>query len=624
MAVRSKKDTLIEEAQKFALRGQLDKAAKAYEQVLALDPDAINQRQKLAELLIKCGQNDAARKELETIGRHFSKNGFYLKAIAVYKQLQKLFPADISLSLMLAELNEKHGLVANALSEYKLVYGFHEKAGNISEALAILDRMQNVDPQNIPIKIKLAEGFAQHGKKNESYAMFAKTASLLLERGDVGTLSRICARVQQFFPDKPDFMLEVFAEQLAQGNAAVIIDGLQGLLRSNPDNKRAWDMIVQAYQLLQQPQRVKVAYQHYLKFFPEEPAALLGLISSVTAEQNLAGAVELLDQYEEALISAGFLQQLENIYRSLDKINPISVRVLEGLIRVATAAGNEDELQSLGSKLRSLRSVSGGVPDAPAEPAPPAVLSEEPPLSVNTPECLQMFDETLSGQTAIPDLGVTGTPPVAETAADAERSYAGFDILQQSEEEIEIDIDIDSPFAAADQEICAAPAQDNWLDSVDDLFNTIDTAPRGVKFGNEMEGSDAQSHFDLGQAFKEMGLYDEAINEFRQASQDASRRVECLIMQCACLRKRGEVEKAITMLLALLKPGLSEEESCAVKYELASGYEAAGRREEANTLLGEINSTNPGFRDIAARLNAPELSESLDFSDEDLDDFGLK
>jgi lipopolysaccharide biosynthesis regulator YciM len=139
-----------------------------------------------------------------------------------------------------------------------------------------------------------------------------------------------------------------------------------------------------------------------------------------------------------------------------------------------------------------------------------------------------------------------------------------------------------------------------------------------------MESSDAQSHFDLGQAFKEMGLYDEAITEFHQASQDPLKLVECLIMQCTCLRERGELEKAIAMLQALLKPGLSEEEGCAVKYELATGYEAAGKIEEANLLLNEINATNSGFRNINSRLNATNILDSLDFSDEDLDDFGLK
>jgi tetratricopeptide (TPR) repeat protein len=139
-----------------------------------------------------------------------------------------------------------------------------------------------------------------------------------------------------------------------------------------------------------------------------------------------------------------------------------------------------------------------------------------------------------------------------------------------------------------------------------------------------MENSDAQSHFDLGQAFKEMGLFHEAINEFRQAALDPARRIECLIMQCACLRERGEVEKAISILLTLLKPGLRNEESCAVKYELATGYEAVGNYEDATRILNEIHAENPDFRDISSRLNAANNSESLIFSDEDLDDFGLK
>jgi tetratricopeptide (TPR) repeat protein len=623
MAIGSKKDRLIEDAQKLVLRGQFDKAAKAYEQILALDPAAVNLRQKLAELLIKCGRFDDARKELESIGKHFYKNGFYLKAIAVYKQLQKLFPADISLSLTLGELYEKHGLVANSLSEYKLVYEYHDKAGNISEALGILGRMQTVDSQNIPIKIKLAEAYAQQGKTDESYTVFGKAASLLLERGDNATLSKICTRVRKLFPDKTDFMLEILTEQIRLGNAAAAIGSLQNLLRSNPTNKYAWDLIVQAYEQLEQPQRVKIAYQHYLKFFPSEPAAILGLISSITAEQNIAEALKLLDQFEAALLSAGFLQQLEQVYRSLDKIAPLNTRILKGLIRVATAAGNESEIPALTSKLNSLHSVSGADQHDPTGPELSPASVNKHSLGAGEANDLHFFGDNPSEQTAVPDSEILENVLTPGPVSVAAPSDATVDELLPLEEEIEIDIELDSdsPFDLLYQKTTEASVTDNWLDSVGNLFDTISTAPRGVKFGNEMDSSDAQSHFDLGQAFKEMGLYDEAINEFRQASQDSSRRVECMIMQCACLRERGEVEKAIDILLTLLKPGLSKEENCAVKYELASGYEAAGRNEEANLLLSEINATNPGFRDISLRLNSANLPDSLDFSDEDLKNF---
>ena len=614
MAVVTKKDKLIEEAQKSAARGQFDKAAKAYEQIVAMEPAAINLRQKLAELLIKCGRSDDARKELETVGKHFSNNGFYLKAIAVYKQLQKLFPADISLSLTLAELNEKHGLVANALSEYKTVYEYHEKSGNAADALAILDRMQAVDPQNIPIKIKLAEAYILQGRHDQSYAVFAKTASLLIERGDNATLAKIGARVQQLFPDRTDFLLEVLTEQIDLGNSAAAIDSLQGLLRGNPNNKRIWELIIRAYEQTGQPQRVKIACQHFLNFFPAEPAAMHGLIASVAAERKLPEALELLDKYESALISAGYLAQLEQTYLLLDKLDPINARILEGLIRVATAAGNSAEVHALESKLKSINSVAGKGAALAAEPE--AAFPEAGDFSAS--ESPSLFGDTSADQTPLADFSAPEEPP-AVFEAISEPPPA-----QAEEFEIDIELDLDSPFDTPEEESSTPSAPDNWLDSVGKLFDGIDTSPRGVKFGNEMDSSDAQSHFDLGQAFKEMGLYDEAINEFRQASQDPARRIECLIMQCACLRERGEVDKAITMLQALLKPGLSEEENCAVKYELATGYEAAGRNEEASIILNEISAVNPGFRDISSRINAANLSDSLDFSDDDLDGFGLK
>lgn len=623
MTVMSKKEKLIEDAQKLALRGQFDKAAKAYEQILALEPAAINHRQKLAELLIKCGRSDDARKELETIGKHFSKNGFFLKAIAVYKQLQKLFPADISLSLTLAELNEQLGLVANSLSEYKLVYEFHVKEDNITEALGILDRMQHVDPQNIPIKIKLAETYYKHGRKQESYAVFAKTASMLLECSDNSTLTKISARVLQLFPDKADFMFEILSEQINEGNAAPAIETLQNLLRSNPNDKRVWELIVLAYQQLVQPQRVKIAYQHYLNFFPSEPAAMLGLISSVTAEHNVPVALELLDTYETAIISAGLLPQLEQIYLSLEKIEPINSIILQGLTRVATAAGNESEALSLSSKLNSLNSASAATTQNAIVPEPPPVFIGEQPQPKGSDGINEspFFDEPLPEPAVTSAFENTGALFPTDAASEVTPFTESGGSFGQSDEEIEIDIDIDSPFASLDGGIDPASSNDNWLDSVSDLFDTISTAPRRVKFGNVLESSDAQSHFDLGQAFKEMGLYDEAINEFRQASQEPSRRVECLIMQCACLRERGELDKAISMLQALLKTGLNVEESCAVKYEMATGFETAGKIEEANLLLSEINAVYPGFRDISARINAANISESLEFSDDDLKNF---
>jgi len=631
--VGSKKDKLIEEAQRLLLRGQLDKAIKAYEQLLLLDPSAINQRQKLAELLVKAGRTEDARSELEAIGKHYSSNGFYLKAIAVFKQLQKLFPADISITLTLAGLNEKHGLVGNALAEYKQVYDWHERASNMEEALKTLDRMQNVDPQNVNIKLKLAESYFQVGRKDESYAAFVRLASLLQERGDGAALSRLNARIQQLFPEKTAFMLEVLAEQVEEGNAASAVAGIQALLRTDPNDRRIWDLIVAAYRKLDQPQRIRVAYQHYLKFFPDELAPKKGLLECLAFDKDIKGSLALLERYEQDFIQAGAAADLAGIYKRLDEIDPVNVRVLEGLKRAYEAVDDQGSVEALESRLASFKALAGkpAMDDQPASSRIQHVGSD------------QLFAEEKDSPDGpehapvdVPDSESAGTMEAVEPVLEPEGGSASFEqtglVVTDSpyrpfDDDIEIEIEVDDDIGFECAEASNEPAGvsgDSLPESVCEFFGIIETTPRAVKFGSDMDTSDAQSHYDLGIAFKEMGLFDEAIHEFRQAAAEPARKLECGVLQGACLRAKGDAAAAENVLRSLLEPGLGLENSCSVKYELALTFDALGRDDESAALLAEIDADNPGFRDVRSRLDAAGVDGALDFSDEDLKGFELK
>jgi tetratricopeptide (TPR) repeat protein len=660
--VSSKKEKLIEEAQRLAMRGQIDKAIKAYEQVMAMDPGAVNQRQRLAELLIKSGREEDARAEFETIGKKYSSDGFYLKAISVYKRLQGLYPGDIPITLTLASLNEKHGLVANALAEYKQVYDYYEKNSSTEEALEILEKMQGVDPQNLNIKLKLAEAYVKADKKDEAYTLFGRLATMMQERGDTASFARLNTRIQQLFPKKSEFVLDVLAEQVANGNAASAVVGLQALLRTSSDDKRVWKLIIEAFSQLNQPQKVKLAYQHFLKCFPQEPSAQIGLISSMAAEGDFKGALEQLDTYELGLVAGRFLDDLERIYRLLDKIDPIDERVLEGLCRVCLAAGKADDAAVVQSKIDSLRGVSGKNQTA--------SVQEDEQVFVE-PDYFggQAEDESDFGEISFADVDadinamengdeIAHAPDTSfadvdadinavkngdETAHASENSFADMDAdinalyegsgfaeaaneeLDEKPEELEIEVEFDGE---DDFEIPLDSVEtlgDNWLDEVDEMFDTIAAKPRGVKFANGHDIADAQSHYDLGVAFREMGLYDEAINEFRQAASDTGRRLECLIVQGACLREKGDREHAEKVLRSLLRLGLGLDDACSVKYELALTYGACGKNDQLVELFTEIEQLNSGFRDVRTRLNAAKADlHSLDFSSEDLHGFDLK
>ena len=638
----SKKDRLIEEAQRLAGRGQLDKAAKAYEQALALEPSAITIRQKLAELLVKAGRSADARSEFETIGKYYAGHGFYLKAIAVYKQLQKLFPQDITVTMTLAELNERHGLVGNALAEYKQVFEYYERSSNTGEALKVLARMQDVDPNNVNIKLKLAESYFQAGKTDESYATFVRLASLLQERGDAAALFRLNTRIQQLFPEKTTFMLEVLAEQVAGGNAVGAVTGIQALLRNDPNDKRTWELMIAAYRALNQPERLKAVYHHYLKFFPDDVSPRKGLLECLVAERDVTGGLALLDRYEQDLIQAGAVADLVGVYKGLEEIDPINPRVLEGLKRILETAGDQDGAKALDSRLASFKALSAK-PVA-GEPGEADRVSGEGAASAGTPEAAR---EEGGG---IEPVGVVLEEGAAEGSPfDAVLSEADVDGYP-AEDEFEIEIEIDNDVGFENVEVDFEPIValgDNWHDTVSAAFDGISVEQGSVKFGSELDTSDARSHYDLGVAFREMGLYDEAINEFRHAAADPVLRMKCLVLQGGCLRDKGDAATAESLLrsllkpglslddvtqastgrrivvVSLLKPGLSLEDTLFTKYELALTCQLTGKDDEAAKLFAEIDGVNPGFRDVLARLDAG-TGASLDFSDEDLQGFDLK
>ena len=109
------KEKLLESAQKSLKKKQIAKAIKDYAKVVDIDPADVRSRQKLAELYVRSNKAAEAYEQYESVAKYFASNGFYLKAIAIYKLMQRLDPGQVSLFNRLAELYEKQGLLGNAM-----------------------------------------------------------------------------------------------------------------------------------------------------------------------------------------------------------------------------------------------------------------------------------------------------------------------------------------------------------------------------------------------------------------------------------------------------------------------------------------------------------------------------
>jgi tetratricopeptide (TPR) repeat protein len=124
-------------------------------------------------------------------------------------------------------------------------------------------------------------------------------------------------------------------------------------------------------------------------------------------------------------------------------------------------------------------------------------------------------------------------------------------------------------------------------------------------------GEDSETHYNLGVAFREMGLLDEAIGELQKVCQAVDRGqpfphvMQTYTWLAQCFLDKGIPEAAIRWYQRALQiPGLDTEASTALHYELAGSYEAAHNKPAALKHFLEVYGSNIDYRDVAERIKA--------------------
>jgi tetratricopeptide (TPR) repeat protein len=133
---------------------------------------------------------------------------------------------------------------------------------------------------------------------------------------------------------------------------------------------------------------------------------------------------------------------------------------------------------------------------------------------------------------------------------------------------------------------------------VDEVFAKF---KQGVKA--QVSDSDSATHYDLGVAYKEMGLLADAAREFELASIDPKRECNCLAMMGMMYRERGELDRAAEAYVR----GLSAQhktvaQEVSLYYDLGVVYEMKKDVDEAIYYFQRITRRDPTYRDVTDRL----------------------
>jgi tetratricopeptide (TPR) repeat protein len=134
--------------------------------------------------------------------------------------------------------------------------------------------------------------------------------------------------------------------------------------------------------------------------------------------------------------------------------------------------------------------------------------------------------------------------------------------------------------------------------SLEEIFRDF---KKGVE--QQLSPEDYETHYNLGIAYKEMGLTDEAIGEFQLAAKDPLHAVECCAMLGLCFLEKGLPQLAVKWYRKGLETiGIKESDRLGLQYALAGILEQIGDRDGAYRTYLEIYGTSAQYQDVAERI----------------------
>lgn len=128
-------------------------------------------------------------------------------------------------------------------------------------------------------------------------------------------------------------------------------------------------------------------------------------------------------------------------------------------------------------------------------------------------------------------------------------------------------------------------------------------APQGAPPQGAMDEEDGETHYDLGIAYMEMGLLQDAIQAFRTAMEADVKRAECHRLIGQCHLRSGNAKDSIAWLKRGLRvAGLTQDEELGLLYSLGEAHLALNDRSESRCYLEKVAEVQPDYPGLARLL----------------------
>ena len=574
-------------AQQLIQKGQVDAALAEFDKLFAQGDKDPYDFIMVADLLAKRGSMSEAVRRYRQAVDEYSKAELFKNAIAVCKKILRISKEDLQIHRTLGDLYSKEGLYSDSVLHYlEFAEGSIRRMDHVA-ALDVIEVVLGITPENHELSEKFVSIAVRADLPERGGKELLRRATLLAREGKKAEAAELRERASTLAPNASTEAEAEPAADVGFGDRAAKPRDEPAPRRGGPKTEGGTidlDSVATPGdgEEARVPEPGVVSFISGLEVSAAEPAE-----PEPAPEPAIPAAAESRDAVgTHAELGAGYLASgnrelaAEEFWKAAElaffRGDLTKVRTL--LTSLLTAIPGHE------AALRRLVDITSQAEDKPAEAKARFDLAEVYLAHEEYPLARAEYMRVL------------------ELNPGNDRARARVQRLDAMNGDTPAGVDLDT--IEAQKPSASVRVRDEEPQNVDnlvDLEEIIDEFKAGVS--NTISGEDHESHYDLGMAYMEMGLHDEAIQEFEIASKGGPMELKCLEMIALCYLEKNEPAAAARELdKALQLPGHGPEETISIRYNLGLANERLGNLDRALQHFEEVYLLNVDFLKVATKV----------------------
>jgi len=346
-----KRDRVLKDAEKLVQKGKLEQAIREYEKILRRYPNDTTIINRVGDLYGRVGQLQRSIELYEEIADHFTSDGFVTKAIAILKKIQRLDPQRLDIFERLAQLYFDQGLIVEAKREYQILADWYIKNAELEKAIEAHEKLVNLDPSNHVSSLRLADLLNRRGEIGSALKVYSRLGNVLLEAGKLDEAERLYRHVLTKSPPDGEFLVVGAEAFLDAGRTALALELLESGVELSPESIELKILLARTHMTMGENERALALGQEVLAVDPKNSkiralmGSALGEVGEVeeAAEVLLPNVVEMLDKSDHAGARAALNKLLEQ--------SPDDQEVLKLAVRAWAPSDDQETLFTLRAAL---------------------------------------------------------------------------------------------------------------------------------------------------------------------------------------------------------------------------------------------------------------------------------